>query len=147
MLNIKFLIRQVKFQINQKIILARRTELLRKLLWGTSLWEIWKDFILKYQAGLTVIHKRLHNASLALHHKIFLALNQSDKLLVIHLNMPWGGVGKGTLKNIVICGIKRQKWLKRPPSARRKSEFLPIRMENCSWSILNTYYVPYPTSV
>ena len=37
-------------------------------------------------------------------------LNQSDKLLVIHLNMPWwGGVGKGTLKNTVICDIKRQK--------------------------------------
>lgn len=35
MLNIKFLIRQIKFQINQKIILEGRTELLRKLLQST----------------------------------------------------------------------------------------------------------------
>lgn len=36
MLNIKFLIKQIKFQINQKIIVEGRTELLRKLLQNTS---------------------------------------------------------------------------------------------------------------
>lgn len=66
---------QIKFCINQRIILEGKIELLRKLLLGTSLSETWKDFIFEGRAGLSSIHMWAHNASLVIYHQIFLILN------------------------------------------------------------------------
>lgn len=87
---------QIKFYINRRIILEGKTELLRKLLLGTSLSETWKDLIFKGQVGLSSIHMWVHNVSPVISHQIFLILNQFSKLLNIILNISiWGDEWSG----------------------------------------------------